>query len=1286
MKEVPESKEGESRWTKLSFWLCTLHLFTLSALAFAKPVFDVTARDAAFYVIRGSRPADIVTLIAIVSIAIPTALVLLEAVSRIIGRRLQLAIHFVLVGTLIAVYAAPIINHLEFADGYFAVSIISACGIFGAVLYANTLSFRRLISLASPFIILLPALFVFGSQVGKLILPGAFTWSTDEGQTQHLYLKEKPPIFFVVLDELPVISLIDEKGKIDTSRFPNLASLAETSSWYKNATAVSPTTEIAVPAILTGIFPQGKLLPNIKDHPNNLFTLLAENYKFNVYESACYLCPDNLSSRKREALPFINRLQSLLSDVRVLFLHVTLPDAYKKNLPSITNKWGNFSKTETVPSAITGDTRILSRKDLAEKLLSMKKNDRPDIFRSFISDIDPTRKDSLNFIHILLPHGPFEYLPSTNRYKAVSELGLEGATKTKDRFTGPQGLVDKYHQLHLLQLAATDKLLGELFGKLKSNGWFDESLIVITADHGASFRSNDFNREVSNRNIADIMFVPLLIKLPNQKKGEVSEADAATIDIIPTVADYLGIKLPWKASGVSLLQKNREVKTSKSIFTSKRLETYAYRDLLQKRESSHLENIYKFGLNQPSSNLFWFGEHLDLLGKNVIDLEVREGNVSLELDQAHMFDSVDLSRNLTPALIQGKLTYRKPVMAEVAISINGVIQGVAKAYNIQGNNVFTVVVPESAFKEGVNKVQGYVIERTATGQKYLVSAEDHSSKYSLKKFDIISSDGKAYPIIAGNPPGMLDELSKTSNTVVAAGWATNPQKSRPANNIVIFENESFLLAGRTTQPRPDVTRMLKNTKLGDCGFSFTLPPNTNLKKLRVFSIADRVAYELDYHKKLGLKPDYLSTSYALIPRYELKGDTPFASDGTKYSFSSEKMRGSVDIIKTGKSSVTITGWAANVDKLQPVESILLFEGDKFIASGKTRVIRPDIAMLLKSKQFPVFGFDYTIPSSKLKEIENLKVFAISEGLATEIIIQKKSRLNGTKFVLNQDTLLSESAEVINIYSTSLQGNLDVVRVEKRKVLVAGWAADVKGGVPVESLAIFSGNEFVGSGKPTINRPDVGKSFTNVNLSRCGFDFSFPMKGRDTKKLRVFAISKGSAIELQNPATAKEETEKAAGFGFTLEDDRIITADGTMLTIEPAGMQTSWDTLTNNGTVLSISGWAANVQQSKVAERILVFANGMLVASARPKAARPDVATALGNDKIEYCGFNLSFPAKSVGDLKTIRVFALHGGFATELSNAVALAPHMTKLAPPTRKPVFTIVTTGSQPEPQVPDE
>ena len=69
--------------------------------------------------------------------------------------------------------------------------------------------------------------------------------------------------------------------------------------------------------------------------------------------------------------------------------------------------------------------------------------------------------------------------------------------------------------------------------------------MVVTADHGVSFRKGQYDRRnVNEKNIDEISPVPLFIKAPGQTKPKVNTEVVETVDVLPTIADILHFKLP----------------------------------------------------------------------------------------------------------------------------------------------------------------------------------------------------------------------------------------------------------------------------------------------------------------------------------------------------------------------------------------------------------------------------------------------------------------------------------------------------------------------------------------------------------------------------------------------------------------------------------------------------------------------------------------------------------------------------------------------------------------------
>ena len=134
-------------------------------------------------------------------------------------------------------------------------------------------------------------------------------------------------------------------------------------------------------------------------------------------------------------------------------------------------------------------------------------------FSEFVHWIQPSDGLMLYFMHTLVPHMPWIYLHSGKQYgpprfpHGISKKGTWGS----DRWETVQGF-----QRYLLQTQYADRLLGTLLGRLREVDLYDRSLIIVTADHGLSFWPNESRRIVGEKNQADILAVPLFVKLPHQ--------------------------------------------------------------------------------------------------------------------------------------------------------------------------------------------------------------------------------------------------------------------------------------------------------------------------------------------------------------------------------------------------------------------------------------------------------------------------------------------------------------------------------------------------------------------------------------------------------------------------------------------------------------------------------------------------------------------------------------------------------------------------------------------------
>jgi lipoteichoic acid synthase len=95
-----------------------------------------------------------------------------------------------------------------------------------------------------------------------------------------------------------------------------------------------------------------------------------------------------------------------------------------------------------------------------------------------------------------------------------------------------------------------DRALGEFIDGLKKAGLWDDTIVVFYGDHVGlagvpSAKDAPAYEALLGRgySLADMMQVPLIVHMPGQTRGREVTETAGQIDVLPTVADPLGINL-----------------------------------------------------------------------------------------------------------------------------------------------------------------------------------------------------------------------------------------------------------------------------------------------------------------------------------------------------------------------------------------------------------------------------------------------------------------------------------------------------------------------------------------------------------------------------------------------------------------------------------------------------------------------------------------------------------------------------------------------------------------------
>jgi arylsulfatase A-like enzyme len=155
------------------------------------------------------------------------------------------------------------------------------------------------------------------------------------------------------------------------------------------------------------------------------------------------------------------------------------------------------------------------------------------------------------YFHFLPPHYPY----NTHRdfYGRFSNDGWKPVDKPADLFAqekGGKNLLKKRTQYDEFILYA-DRELGRIFDHLEASGLLENTWVVFTADHGELFERG-ISGHRTNVLYQPVVHIPLLIFEPGRTTGTDVYTPTSAIDVMPTLLQVTGQKIPDWTEGVVL--------------------------------------------------------------------------------------------------------------------------------------------------------------------------------------------------------------------------------------------------------------------------------------------------------------------------------------------------------------------------------------------------------------------------------------------------------------------------------------------------------------------------------------------------------------------------------------------------------------------------------------------------------------------------------------------------------------------------------------------------------------
>lgn len=679
-------------------FLRLLQILGLSGFALAQPVLDVFGKSPETFIYHGASRLEIVLFAVLIAFVPGLGIWLPGVLSRLLGSTARRAIHVATVWALASLVGVQVFKK---ATPLVELPLALAGAAFGGIVLVVFVRWRPArawfnSTAVAPLVFAL--IFLLVSPVSKLVLPN------PARTVGGVALADPVPVVMLLLDELPLLSLLDDTGKINEELYPNFSRLAGESTWFRNYTVTENLSYYSIPTLLTGrIVRDRSMSPVAADYPDTLFSLLSSTHRVTTVEWYTDLCTPDVCSESAESAFEPRTFTALVGEAASIWADLSLP-------AEVTRDIMEQFEPEEEPAAPEGE----------EGAGREPGRDTPDVrprlgnFERFLGSLYGGGRPVFSFMHAFPPHSPWIRFPSGMRYRNMHRHIVRDVQP--DQWVEEEWPVRLTRARHLLQVQYADRLVGDLIQRLEDTGLYDEALLIVTSDHGISFIPGEPLRAFTEKNLHQVVSVPLFVKAPGQRDGVVDDGNVSAPDLLPTIADILGFEVPWETDGASALDREVDRGPTKVItryppnspspdqtfkIDVRTLEWRLRRDTFRPADQS----------TDPSLWPYLVGPGAHLVGKSVEELPVgAPAGVWATIESPQNFDEVDFSEGVLTALVAGRVG-GDPGNALVAVALNGRVAGVSPTFSWNGaDGTFEVLVPDHFFRQGRNDLQLYLLE------------------------------------------------------------------------------------------------------------------------------------------------------------------------------------------------------------------------------------------------------------------------------------------------------------------------------------------------------------------------------------------------------------------------------------------------------------------------------------------------------------------------------------------------------------------------------------------------
>ena len=130
----------------------------------------------------------------------------------------------------------------------------------------------------------------------------------------------------------------------------------------------------------------------------------------------------------------------------------------------------------------------------------------------------------------------------------------------------PEGALREIQAVYYAMITKVESLIGKLLDAVEDEGLLESSVVIFTVDHG-DFAGQYGLFEKWDTCLADcLLHVPLVFWSPDLPGGTAVDGLSQHVDLLPTIAELLGVRPDWAGHGESLLPILRGERRKECVF------------------------------------------------------------------------------------------------------------------------------------------------------------------------------------------------------------------------------------------------------------------------------------------------------------------------------------------------------------------------------------------------------------------------------------------------------------------------------------------------------------------------------------------------------------------------------------------------------------------------------------------------------------------------------------------------------------------------------------------------